>query len=95
MAGPAAFFFGNELDGLSEEMLAAADEYLRIPMYGFVESFNISVSCALTLHHLTYRLRHSEIPWSLSRQEREELLLEWLRSSIKRSQEIEQTRFPS
>lgn len=94
-AGPAAFFFGNELDGLSEEMLSAADEYMRIPMYGFVESFNISVSCALTLHHLTYRLRRSELPWTLSQEERDELLLEWLRSSIKRSQEIEQARFPN
>jgi tRNA (guanosine-2'-O-)-methyltransferase len=94
-AGPAAFFFGNELDGLSETMLEEADEYMRIPMYGFVESFNISVSCALTLHHLSHRLRGSDLPWRLSGKEREELLLQWLRSSIKRVDEIEKARFSS
>jgi tRNA (guanosine-2'-O-)-methyltransferase len=92
-AGKAAFFFGNELDGLSEGMLEAADEYMRIPMYGFVESFNISVSCALTLHHLSHRLRNSELPWRLSEEEQEELLLQWLRSSVKQSERIEAARF--
>jgi tRNA (guanosine-2'-O-)-methyltransferase len=94
-SGPAAFFFGNELDGLTEGMLEEAEEHMRIPMYGFVESFNISVSCALTLHHLSYRLRRSAISWELSGDEREELLLEWLRNSVKRSQEIEEARFSS
>jgi tRNA (guanosine-2'-O-)-methyltransferase len=46
-AGPVAVLFGTEKEGLSETALSLADEYVAIPMYGFVESFNISVSAAL------------------------------------------------
>lgn len=88
--GKAALFFGNELDGLTDTLLEEADERLYIPMYGFVESFNISVSCALTLHHLTWSLRNSRIDWMLSSEEREEILLSWLRRSIKRWETIEE-----
>jgi tRNA (guanosine-2'-O-)-methyltransferase len=88
--GPTALLFGNELDGLTEGMLEEADEYLRIPMYGFVESFNISVSCAVILHHLRYRLRESDIDWKISAEEREQILLSWLRGSIKRWRTIEE-----
>ena len=87
--GRAAFFFGNELDGLSPAMLDLADEYMKIPMYGFVESFNISVSCALTLHHLTHRLRSGDYPWQLTPAEKDELLLQWLRNSIRNWPTIE------
>ncbi|MFO7850795.1 MAG: RNA methyltransferase [Spirochaetia bacterium] len=88
--GKTAVFFGNELEGLSEELLEDADEHIRIPMYGFVESFNISVSCALTLHHLTYKLRGLPLDWRLSREEKEEIMLHWLRGSIKRWRTIEE-----
>ena len=67
-----------------------ADEYLRIPMYGFVESFNISVSCAITLHHLVYRLKGMPFEWKLTDEEQEELLLAWMRRSIKRWKTIEE-----
>ncbi|MFP4618921.1 MAG: TrmH family RNA methyltransferase [Spirochaetaceae bacterium] len=89
LKGKTALFFGNELEGLSGELLEEADEHIRIPMYGFVESFNISVSCALTLHHLTYKLRRLSVDWRLSEEEREEILLHWLRGSIKRWPTIE------
>jgi len=88
-SGKAALFFGNELDGLTDGVLEEADEFLRIPMYGFVESFNISVSCAITLHHLVYRLRGMPFEWRLTEEEREELLLAWMRRSIKRWKTIE------
>ena len=55
--GPPAIFFGAEKEGLSELLLDSADEYLRIPMRGFVESLNISVSAAVTLQRLGDRLR--------------------------------------
>jgi tRNA (guanosine-2'-O-)-methyltransferase len=87
--GPAAFFFGNELDGLTAGMKVAADEFVKIPMFGFVESFNISVSCALVLHHLTHQLRQQQINWQLSADEQQELLLAWLRKSIKNWRTIE------
>jgi len=83
--GKFALFFGTEGTGLSDEMMKSADEFLRIPMYGFTESFNISVSAAIILQHLVYKLRNSDIKWQLSDSEIDELKLEWLKKSIKSS----------
>lgn len=47
---PSALFFGTERDGLSEEILQKADGFLKIPMVGFTESLNISVSAAIIIH---------------------------------------------
>lgn len=52
-SGPTALVLGNEKDGISAEMLAAADERVIIPMSGFVQSFNISVAGALGLYHIS------------------------------------------
>ncbi len=46
---PTAIVFGNELQGVTEEALQAADACIALPMDGFVESFNISVAAALIL----------------------------------------------
>lgn len=43
--------FGNEHVGLSPSLLEASDSHFSIPMAGFVESLNLSVSVAVTLHH--------------------------------------------
>lgn len=83
--GKFALFFGTEGGGLSNEMMKNADEYLRIPMYGFTESFNISVSAAIILQHLVHKLRKSDVKWQLSDSEIDELKLEWLKKSIKSS----------
>lgn len=88
-AGKAALVFGNELDGISERTMASADGFLRIPMYGFVESFNISVSAAIILYHLKSALRRSGIKWRLGDDERTDLLLSWLRGSVRKSSELE------
>ncbi len=88
-AGPAAFLFGNELDGLSHDALAHADDHVVIPMYGFVESLNISVCAAVVLHHLMQKLRTSGIAYQTSVQEQHEIMLGWLRSSIGRAPELE------
>ena len=87
--GKIALFFGTELQGLSDDLIEQADERLRIPLYGFTESFNISVSAAIILHTLTERLRASSISWKLSSGEKKQLKLEWLRNSIKNAQLIE------
>lgn len=88
-AGKFALFFGTELHGLSDEVIRQADAHLRIPMYGFTESFNISVSAAVSLHTLTGRLRMSDLSWRLSEEEMLTLKLQWLRSSIKKSELLE------
>lgn len=85
-----AIVFGTELNGLSEIAIENADEFLKIPMYGFTESYNISVSAALILFTLTNRLRNSKINWHLTPEEKIDILLEWSRRSIKRSDVIEQ-----
>lgn len=80
---PVALLFGTELEGLTPTALEMADAYLRIPMAGFTESLNISVSAAICLYEITERLRKSEQPWQLTEDENDELYLEWLQFSLK------------
>ncbi len=77
-----AILFGTELTGLSDEAFAMADVHMTIPMYGFVESFNISVSCAVILQQLTSKLRNSSLDWRLSHDELESLRFRWLLQSV-------------
>ncbi|SHG58202.1 tRNA (guanosine-2'-O-)-methyltransferase [Flavobacterium fluvii] len=86
---PSALFFGTERDGLSEEIMQRADGFLKIPMAGFTESLNISVSAAIIIQNLTNRLRQSDIDWHLSEAEILEKRLAWARSSIKDIKRIE------
>ncbi len=88
-AGPVALLFGTEISGLTPETIAGADGALWIPMHGFVESFNISVSVALCLQELTRRLRASEIEWTLPEEARKEIYLDWIRKSIKNVEALE------
>lgn len=85
---PSAIFFGTEKDGLSEEILNEADCSLKIPMVGFTESLNISVSAAIILQSITSRLKNSKIAWQLSEEEKEGLKYEWLKKCIKNSDSI-------
>ncbi len=82
--GKTALLFGSEKPGLSSEILEQADEYLRIPMYGFTESFNISVSAAIVLHHLVETLHKSDIDWRLDNETYQHLRLDWIKKSLKR-----------
>lgn len=82
--GKAAFIFGTERPGLTDWAKTEADEFMKIPMVGFTESLNVSVSVAITLHHLTYKLRNSSINWHLSENEKRDILLDWLRLTLKR-----------
>ena len=79
---PFALFFGTELTGISDTVREQAGGFVRIPMHGFTESFNISVSAALCLHTLTAKLHQSATNWHLTQEEKDELLLCWLRNSI-------------
>jgi len=86
---PLAVLFGTEELGLSERVLAAADEFVRVPMFGFTESFNISVCAALILRELTGRLRRGDGDWGLTEEEREILRLTWYRRSVRGVEMIE------
>ena len=87
---PSALFFGTERDGLSEEILQRADGFLKIPMVGFTESLNISVSAAIIIQNLTNRLRNSAIDWHLSEEEILLKRLAWAQNSIKDIKRIEE-----
>ncbi len=88
-AGKTALVFGSELPGVSDIIINEADEFLKIPMFGFTESFNISVSVAVVLHHLTGKLRSSEVNWELTEEEKTEIKIQWIRNTIKKSKLIE------
>ena len=85
-----ALVFGTELDGLSKTALDQADGFVKIPIYGFSESYNISVSAALCLYEISQKLRESEINWQLSKNEKIELQLDWLEKSIRASDQLKQ-----
>lgn len=74
---PIALVFGTERRGISEEVVEMADEFVKIPMYGFTESFNISVSVAIVLNTLRQRLEQSDLNWKLSDEEQTLLKINW------------------
>jgi tRNA (guanosine-2'-O-)-methyltransferase len=86
---PSALFFGTERDGLSEEVMQQADGFLKIPMVGYTESLNISVSAAIIIQDVTNRLRQSDIHWQLTQEEILDKRLDWTRKSIKDIEFIE------
>lgn len=89
--GKVALVFGSEMPGISEIIKNEADEFLKIPMVGFTESFNLSVSAAIVLNQLTEKLKKNPaIDWKLNKDEKEEIKLQWLRNSIKSSALLEQ-----
>ncbi len=87
--GKTAIMFGSELNGLSGEALSLSDEYLRIPMMGFTESFNISVSVAIVLYELTSKLMSSDLDWQIDPEESELIRLQWIRNSVNNIRKIE------
>ena len=88
ISNKSAFFFGKENEGLSDIVIDAADGYLKIPMYGFTESLNISVAAAIILQTLVSKLKDSDIDWELSEQEKNQIRLHWAKMSIKSSTKI-------
>jgi tRNA (guanosine-2'-O-)-methyltransferase len=89
--GKCAFVFGTELKGISQKVKDNADEFLKIPMYGFTESFNISVSVAIILHYTTLLLRQRGVDWHLNPADRNALLLRYLMKNINGSKYIAKT----
>ncbi|HLN96293.1 MAG TPA: RNA methyltransferase [Flavobacterium sp.] len=88
-----AIFFGTELTGLSQEIIDQADGFLKIPMVGFTESLNISVSAAIIAQNLTQRLRASDLPWQLTEEEVLQKRIDWAKASIRSIADIEKRYF--
>ena len=86
---PIALVFGTELTGLTQQAIDLADQYVKIPMYGFTESFNISVCAALSLFSLTSRLRQSpDIPWQLTPEQILDLKIHWCTQAIRDGEKV-------
>ena len=90
---PLAVVFGSERDGLSTTAMEEADLHTRLPIYGFVESYNISVACALTVFNLAGRIRGELLPeqWQLSEEDHDAVLLSWLRRTIRNVELVERS----
>ena len=78
-----AFIFGREKEGISDIIKERADGFLKIPMYGFTESLNISVAVAIILQHVTNKLKVSDADWQLQSSEKREIYERWVRKTIK------------
>nr|WP_232009244.1 MULTISPECIES: RNA methyltransferase [Alistipes] len=91
--GPFALIFGTEHAGISDEAIAGADEFLRIPMCGLVESLNVSASAAILIYELSLRVRRTVAGWELPVAEQAALMERWMRRSVKDADAILQRRF--
>lgn len=78
-----ALMFGTEMTGLSDIAMDNVDGFVKIPMYGFTESLNISVSASICLYELKKRLKTSDINWQLSEKDQVEQLIQWSKKVIK------------
>lgn len=88
MDQPVALVFGTEESGLSEYAMQEVDDFIKIPMYGFTESFNLSVSAAICLHQLTSVLFNSAMNWQLTEEEKELIRLNWYKKVVRRSESL-------
>jgi tRNA (guanosine-2'-O-)-methyltransferase len=84
-----ALFFGTEMQGMSTELEKNAELFVKIPMLGFTESFNISVAAALCMHTLSNRLRKENINWQISEEEKLDILIQWYRNTIPKADILE------
>tara|TARA_B100000700_G_scaffold326334_1_gene437593 strand:- start:635 stop:1324 length:690 start_codon:yes stop_codon:yes gene_type:complete len=85
-----AILFGTELTGLSYQSLNLADKKMNIEMHGFTESLNISVSAAICCQYLSHKMRKSAVNWQIKKDEKNDIILSWLRKTIKSSEKIEE-----
>ncbi len=86
---PVALIFGTEKSGVSSDVLDQSDYHIKIPMYGFTESFNISVAAAICMHTIRERLKDSELTWQLSENEKIETMLHWCSKTLDRYEKYE------
>jgi tRNA (guanosine-2'-O-)-methyltransferase len=87
--GKVAVIMGNEKEGVSPQVKKMADEFLYIPMAGFSQSLNISVSTAVILSEMTGKIRSSDLEWRLNESDLSDLRYRWMKNSVKRGDHIE------
>ena len=77
------FFFGSEKKGLTDTVINKADKFVHIPMVGFTQSLNISVSAAILIQYFSSQIRSSNLNWQLSEIEKNEIKLNWIKHQLK------------
>jgi tRNA (guanosine-2'-O-)-methyltransferase len=85
---PVCLVFGNERDGVSEALREAADLSFLVPMWGFVESLNISVALGISFHLLRERLDHELKGALISPSEQTAILDGWLLEEVPRARSV-------
>ncbi len=73
--------FGSEDTGLNKEIENEADYKVQIPITGFTQSYNVSVSAGISLYYLMNKIKNTMQNWTLTKEEKETLLLDWLSKS--------------
>lgn len=91
--GPFALVFGTEHAGISDEVIAGADEFLRIPMCGMVESLNVSASAAILVYMLSERMRREVPDWQMSPLEQAATLYRWARECVRDDENVLKRKF--
>lgn len=79
---PIALVFGTEKEGLSEQALAGADFTVALPMYGFTESFNISVSAALFMQKIIDKSIAQKVDRFIDKNEQKILIASWILKTV-------------
>ena len=93
--GKFVLVFGTEKTGVSEEIMAEADEFLQIPMCGMVDSLNVSASAAILIYMLSQRMRLECDDWHLSDEKRTRTLYDWYRYAVRDSEALLERKFGS
>lgn len=83
-----AFVFGTELTGVSQSAVGLADQTIHIPMNGFTESFNISVTVALVLQHAKQVMSQSGMRMNLSQDRAEAVRFKWYKQAVRHSDQL-------
>ena len=84
VSGPVAVIFGNEHDGVSQQAIDACDGTVTVPMFGFTESYNLSVTVGLAMSRLAARRRaHIEATGDLDPARKARLRARWFALRIR------------
>ncbi len=83
-----ALVFGTEIEGISQDVFDQADEFVKIPMFGFTESFNVSVCAALCMYELTTRIRKNIANCTLGDKEKVDVYFDWVKHSVEHSEAL-------
>ncbi len=74
---PFVLVMGNEVSGVSKEILELSDRVVKIPMYGMVQSLNVSVACGVVLYEVVRQREEKGL--YLEKDFPEEIYKKWLR----------------